>query len=76
MMGWSGGGLGKGGSGISEPISATSIFNREGLGCKNATAVFKKKIRQIVEEYAASSNPYDLVFTSGFDNEQRKEIHT
>ena len=28
MMGWQGGGLGKGGSGISEPISAQSINQR------------------------------------------------
>ena len=75
MMGWSGGGLGKGGSGISEPITAQGIVTREGFGTKNASHRFKQKIRQIVEEYAASSNPYDLVFTSGFENEQRKEIH-
>jgi len=75
MMGWSGGGLGKGGSGISEPITAQGIVTREGFGTKNASHQFKQKIRQIVEEYAASSNPYDLVFTSGFENEQRKEIH-
>ena len=30
MMGWSGGGLGKGGQGISEPISATDFRNRRG----------------------------------------------
>merc|ERR1711874_936898 len=75
MMGWTGGGLGKGGSGISEPITAQTIVNREGFGTKSASHVFKRKIRQIIEEYAASSNPYDLVFTSGFDNEQRKEMH-
>ena len=75
MMGWTGGGLGEGGSGISEPITATSIINREGFGTKNSTTIFKRKIRQIVEEYASSTNPYDLVFTSGFDNEQRKEMH-
>ena len=74
-MGWTGGGLGKGGSGISEPITAQGIVTREGFGTKNASHQFKQKIRQIVEEYAASSNPYDLVFTSGFENEQRKEIH-
>jgi hypothetical protein len=64
-----------GGSGISEPITAQGIVTREGFGTKNASHQFKQKIRQIVEEYAASSNPYDLVFTSGFENEQRKEIH-
>ena len=30
MMGWTGGGLGKGGSGISEPITAQTVVNREG----------------------------------------------
>lgn len=76
MMGWKeGGGLGKGGSGISEPITAQTIVNREGLGCKSASGMFKKQIRKIIEDYAASDNPYDLVFTSGFDNDQRKEMH-
>ena len=32
MMGWSGGGLGKEGGGISEPITAQAVFNRQGLG--------------------------------------------
>lgn len=75
MMGWKGGGLGKGGSGISEPITAQTIVNREGLGSKSASTMFKKQIRKIIEDYAASDNPYDLVFTSGFDNDQRKEMH-
>ncbi len=76
LMGWSGGGLGKGGAGISEPITAEAVVNREGLGSRSAGADFKQKVRKIIEEYAASSNPYDLVFTTGFDNEQRKEMHT
>ena len=42
-------------------------------GLSNITELFQ--VRKIIEEYAASSNPYDLVFTSGFDNEQRKEMH-
>ncbi len=28
LMGWSGGGLGKGGAGISEPVTATAFANR------------------------------------------------
>ena len=28
-----------------------------------------------VEEWMASSSPYDLVFTTGFDNDQRKDMH-
>ena len=76
MMGWKGGGLGKGGSGISEPISAQSIFGRQGLGSSgNTPQAFKQRIRTLITDYAHSQNPFDLVFTSGFDNEQRKEMH-
>jgi len=75
MMGWSGGGLGKEGEGISEPITAQAVFNRQGLGTSTTDRDFKAKIRKIVEEYAQSNNSYDLVFSSGFTNEQRKEMH-
>ncbi len=76
MMGWSGGGLGKGGSGISEPITAESFNNRQGLGAGGIVdRNFKKRVRKLIEEYATSANPYDLVFTTGFSNDQRKEMH-
>ena len=75
LMGWTGGGLGKGGGGISEPVSAAAISNREGLGSASAGKAFKQKVRTLIEEYAKSSNPHDLVFTTGFTNEQRKEMH-
>ena len=77
MMGWKGGGLGRGGSGISEPISAEAIFDsKRGLGAsENGQKAFKHRIRTIITEYAHSNNPFDLVFTSGFDNEQRAEMH-
>ncbi len=48
---------------------------REGLGANSADREFKQRVKSLIEEYAASSNPYDLVFTSGFTNEQRKEMH-
>ena len=75
MMGWSGGGLGKSAGGVAEPITATTVFGREGLGNKGTGQHFKQKITKIVEEWIASNSPYDLVFTTGFDNEQRKEMH-
>ena len=75
MMGWSGGGLGKEGSGISEPITAQAVFNREGLGSGTTDKDFKGKIRKIIEDYAQSDNSFDLVFSTGFTNEQRKEMH-
>ena len=60
---------------FSEPITAQAIFNRQGLGTSTSDRDFKGKIRKIVEEYAQSNNTYDLVFSSGFDNDQRKEMH-
>jgi len=75
MMGWAGGGLGKAGAGLSEPITATTVFGREGLGNRGVGQHFKKKITKIIEEWMGSNSPYDLVFTTGFDNDQRKEMH-
>ena len=60
---------------MAEPITATTVFGREGLGNKGTGQHFKQKITKIVEEWIASNSPYDLVFTTGFDNEQRKEMH-
>lgn len=74
-MGWSGGGLGKDGGGRAEPVTATTVFGREGLGNRNVRQNFKAKIGKIVEEWVASNSPFDLVFTTGFDNDQRKEMH-
>ena len=62
---FSGGGLGKAGEGISEPITATSIVGREGLGAATVGKGFKQKVRRIIEEYAAGESLYDLVFTTG-----------
>ena len=75
MMGWKGGGLGAGGAGRAEPITATTVFGREGLGSRNVGKNFKQKITKIVQEWMSSNSPYDLVFTTGFDTEQRKTMH-
>ena len=75
LMGWTGGGLGREGAGRAEPVTATTLFGREGLGNRCTGKHFKQKITKIVEEWMASSSPYDLVFTTGFDNDQRKDMH-
>jgi len=78
MMGWSEGGLGKNGQGIVEPIKPADLTGRQGLGWdeQNGTGrYFKNKVRKILEEYASSNNPYDLIFSSGLTSEQRHEIH-
>ena len=75
LMGWSGGGLGRDGGGRAEPVTATTVFGREGLGTSKVRTNFKQKVTKIMEEWISSNSPYDLVFTTGFDNDQRKEMH-
>ena len=75
LMGWTGGGLGKGGQGISEPITAASVSSRRGLGADTVDQKFKDKMRALVQDYAASTNPYDLVFANDFSSQERAVIH-
>eukprot|EP00095_Tigriopus_kingsejongensis_P007839 maker-scaffold1517_size37798-snap-gene-0.12 protein:Tk07839 transcript:maker-scaffold1517_size37798-snap-gene-0.12-mRNA-1 annotation:"nf-kappa-b-repressing factor" len=75
LMGWSGGGLGKGGSGIAEPITASAFSRGEGLGAAISNKNFRRKVTGVIKEYAKGDGVHDLVFTSGFTNEQRKEMH-
>ena len=49
LMGWAGGGLGKDGAGIAEPVTATTVFGREGLGSRQIKQNFKQKIHKIVQ---------------------------
>ena len=54
MMGWSGGGVGKDGQGIAEPVSVDAVINRAGLGLssdKRITPEFKAKVKRILEDY-------------------------
>jgi hypothetical protein len=44
-----GGGLGRDGGGISEPITARTIFGREGLGASDVGKNFKQKISKIIQ---------------------------
>merc|ERR1711872_29755 len=62
--------------GVVVPVSLKSVLGRDGLGSGSSLyKIFRKKITTIIEEYIASHSPYDLVFTTGFDKEQRKVIH-
>ncbi|KAM5145788.1 NF-kappa-B-repressing factor [Mantella aurantiaca] len=75
-MGWTGGGLGKGGEGIAEPISVKEQFSREGLGLMTTNQkITKRDIEQMIRNYAASCNQDDLTFSRELTNEERKYIH-
>ncbi|XP_037796522.1 uncharacterized protein LOC119591841 isoform X2 [Penaeus monodon] len=77
MMGWSGGGLGKEESGITEPIRPATVFGREGLGHEEqgVTHKFRSYIRNLLSDFAKGSSLKDLAFSPEFSREQRAEIH-
>ncbi|XP_075691970.1 NF-kappa-B-repressing factor [Rhinoderma darwinii] len=75
-MGWTGGGLGKEGGGIAEPISVKEQFSREGFGLATTNQqMAKRDIDKMIRNYASSGNPDDLTFSIELNNEERKYIH-
>ncbi|CAG5124277.1 unnamed protein product, partial [Candidula unifasciata] len=77
-MGWYGGGVGKHGSGIVEPVSLSNVLNREGLGLsakKEITEEYKRRVKQVIENYASSGDQEDLVFSYEFRLNERQVIH-
>ncbi|KAK8770127.1 hypothetical protein V5799_013406 [Amblyomma americanum] len=80
MMGWTGGGMGKGGSGIVDPVVLKETCGRQGLGFSECSAQvdknFKTKVDQVVRDYSLTVVLEDLVFSPEFNNEERKYIHS
>ncbi|XP_061832667.1 NF-kappa-B-repressing factor isoform X2 [Nerophis lumbriciformis] len=77
-MGWKGGGLGRDGEGIAEPIRVKKQFSREGLGLdsdKGSGQLSKQDIEDIIRNYVRSGRQDDLRFASDLTNEERKQIH-
>ncbi|CAM5140902.1 unnamed protein product [Eretmochelys imbricata] len=76
-MGWTGGGLGKDGEGIREPIAVKEQFKREGLGLdvERVNKIAKRDIEQIIRNYARSDSHVDLTFSTELTNDERKQIH-
>ena len=78
MMGWSGGGVGKSGQGIAEPVSMDSVVNREGLGLQADKGIpknFHATIKATINDYVQSDKQTDLVFSPSFSKEERAIIH-
>ncbi|KAM6999687.1 NF-kappa-B-repressing factor [Tautogolabrus adspersus] len=77
-MGWKGGGLGRDGEGIAEPIRVKEQFSREGLGMdtdKTGNQLSKRDIEDIIRNYAMSERQDDLRFSTDLTNDERKQIH-
>ncbi|XP_049604343.1 NF-kappa-B-repressing factor [Syngnathus scovelli] len=75
-MGWTGGGLGRDGEGIAEPIKVKEKFSREGLGMdSNKCTLNKRNIEGIISNYARSDRQDDLHFSTDLTNNERKRIH-
>lgn len=77
-MGWKGGGLGRGGDGIAEPIKVKEQFSREGLGMdmnKPGNQLAKRDIEDIIRNYVSSDRQDDLRFTTDLNNDERKQVH-
>ncbi|BFZ05956.1 hypothetical protein BsWGS_08995 [Bradybaena similaris] len=76
-MGWSGGGVGKYGTGILEPITVVNVLNRQGLGLNAARGVsdgYRQRIKEVIKNYVASGGLEDLVFSFKFSNDEEKII--
>lgn len=74
-MGWKGGGLGRDGEGIAEPIRVKEQFSREGLGLDADIQLNKRDLEDIIRKYAASERQDDLRFSTELTNDERKQIH-
>ncbi|XP_066505857.1 NF-kappa-B-repressing factor isoform X1 [Hoplias malabaricus] len=77
-MGWTGGGLGREGEGIAEPIMVKEQFTREGLGMdmnRHGNQLTKRDIEEIIRNYACSDRQDDLRFSTELNNDERKQIH-
>ncbi|GFS08405.1 NF-kappa-B-repressing factor [Elysia marginata] len=82
-MGWTGGGVGKDGMGIVEPVSAEGVLGRAGLGLSSSSAPgadfeerqFRQKVRTALRKYIESEEQEDLRFATEFSKEERKVIH-
>lgn len=77
-MGWRGGGLGRDGEGIAEPIRVKEQYSREGLGMdmdKPGSQLSKRDIEDIIRNYASSESQNDLRFATDLTNDERKQIH-
>ncbi|GFN77618.1 NF-kappa-b-repressing factor [Plakobranchus ocellatus] len=82
-MGWKGGGVGKDGAGIVEPVSAQGVRGRAGLGLTSSAAggadfnpaAFREKVKIALKNYVASGSKEHLKLSAEYNKEERIIIH-
>ena len=78
-MGWSGGGVGKDGQGIAEPVKAEAqLVRREGFGMSASRGIdrdFKSKVRDMLTDYLRSGSAEDMKYSPEFTNDERAVVH-
>jgi hypothetical protein len=84
-MGWAGGGMGRDGTGIVEPVQLNSVLNRQGLGYFSLQAAqftnranvpqFKRQVNEFFRNYMMSTNQEDIVLAPEFTKAERAVIH-
>lgn len=81
-MGWTGGGIGSSGSGITEPVAVEGVINRQGLGLRaedscggGSSKDFMNKVRQLLNSFATDDTRHDIKFSNEFTKEEREIIH-
>ncbi|KAL4219207.1 hypothetical protein ACF0H5_021789 [Mactra antiquata] len=77
-MGWIGGGVGKDGKGIAEPVKTEMVIGREGLGLQAEKGIgknFHNKVTKLLQDYIKSDDQRDLHFSSELSKDERAIIH-
>lgn len=77
MMGCSSGSYSDNGKETAEPIRLESVNGSQGLDMKAAVGVtdqFKQSIHTIIQDYVATDQQEDLIFSPDFTKDQRAEI--
>merc|ERR1719419_666013 len=78
-MGWGGGGLGSAEEGVKTAIQVDEqIIDRQGLGFRESQGIhqdFLGRVREVLEDFNRKGDRGRLVFSRGFTNEERKQIH-
>uniref|UniRef100_UPI00358F1306 protein CDKN2AIP homolog A-like n=1 Tax=Myxine glutinosa TaxID=7769 RepID=UPI00358F1306 len=80
-MGWSGGGIGKK-EGIVDPVQATRISGRQGLGLQHVCNTvegkdkgMKSNMQQLIQQFLMAEDQPEIKFSNELTKAERKQLH-